>query len=283
MAFIMPERGIYTLFIRSYSHPNRKGRLAMKAIFYFLSALSPVITALSPFVYAANNTDNKFIIEAYGGSSTQGAMAVRENGKVHPIFIKNNEIGLINQFIKDKYGDGIQVVNKGASSSQAMDLLNGKYFYKNNKSWREEMKKSPARIILLNFATNDARHFHYQDIEPDYRVSPDQYIKVMAQLVNIARAAGKEVILQEPHPICGGAARWNIGPYVTQLDKLARAESVPLSRQYQRILNMNNWQSLLSPDCVHPSEQLYRIKAEETFSVLVAHYGAQLAAAGTHR
>ena len=33
------------------------------------------------------------------------------------------------------------------------------------------MKKSPAKIILLNFATNDARHFHFRDIEKDYRLA----------------------------------------------------------------------------------------------------------------
>jgi hypothetical protein len=252
----------------------------MKAKLLHIGIFFSSCTAISPAISATGTTNNNFIIEAYGGSSTQGAMAVRENGKVHPVFIKNNEIGLINQFIKEKYGAGISVVNKGASSSQAMDLLNGKYFYKNNKSWREEMKKSPARIILLNFATNDARHFHFRDIEPDYRVSPDKYTTVMTQLVNIAREAGKEVILQEPHPICGGGEKWHIAPYVSKLDAVARAESVPLVRQYQRILQMKDWQSLLSPDCIHPSEELYRIKAQETFSVLVANYGPELAAAG---
>lgn len=252
----------------------------MKQKAFHIGIALSLSSVFSSTVSATSTTNNDFIIEAYGGSSTQGAMAVRENGKIHPIFIKNNEIGLINQFIKEKYGDGIRVINKGASSSQALDLLNGKYFYKNNKSWREEMKKSPARIILLNFATNDARHFHFRDIEPDYRVSPDKYTLVMTQLVNIAREEGKEVILQEPHPICGGGEKWHIAPYVSKLDDVARAESVPLVRQYQRILQMKNWQSLLSPDCIHPSEELYRIKAQETFSVLVKHFGHELTTAG---
>ena len=87
----------------------------------------------------------------------------------------------------------------------------------------------------------------------------------MTQLITIAREEGKQVILQEPHPICGRAEKWHVAPYVTKLDALAKAESVPLARQYQRILQMKDWQSLMSPDCIHPSEQLYRMKAEETF------------------
>ncbi|WP_072208575.1 SGNH/GDSL hydrolase family protein [Pantoea dispersa] len=250
-------------------------------------ALSGIVTLLITTACLCNTAfaesgkpDNNFIIEAYGGSSTRGAMAIKENGKLRAIYIKDNEIALINQWLQEKYGDGIRVVNKGASSSQAMDLLNGKYFYKNNKSWREEMKKSPAKIILLNFATNDARHFHFRDIEKDYQVSPDKYTQVMTQLITIAREEGKQVILQEPHPICGRAEKWHVAPYVTKLDALAEAESVPLARQYQRILQMKDWQSLMSPDCIHPSEQLYRMKAEETFSVLVSHFNTELAAAG---
>jgi len=136
------------------------------------------------------DTSNNFIIEAYGGSSTLGAMAVRENGKQHNINIKDNEIALINKWLGEKYGPGIRVVNKGAASAQAMDLLHPKYFYKKNKSWREEMQRSPAKIILLNFATNDARHFHFKDTEAKYIVSPDQYTKVMTELIAIAREDG---------------------------------------------------------------------------------------------
>lgn len=249
--------------------------------FKFVSAV--IIYALASNNDAIANTlpvVTPFIIEAYGGSSTQGAMAVRENGKVHAIFIKDNEIGLLDDMLTAKYGEGIQIINKGVSSSQAIELLNAKYYYKKNKTWRDEMKASPAKIILLNFATNDARHFHFNDIAADYRVSPQRYNEVMTQLINIAREEGKEVVLQEPHPICGRAEKWGIAPYATQLDAISRSQSVPLVRQYKRILAIKDWQSLLSPDCIHPSRQLYRMKAEETFTVLVNHFDSQLAAAG---
>ena len=251
-----------------------------RLLFCIATLLIPMTFILKSAHANTIKSSDEFIIEAYGGSSTRGAMAIRENGKLRAILTKNNEIALINKMIADKYGDGIRVINKGANSSQAMDLLEPKYFYKKNKSWREEMKNSPAKIVLLNFATNDARHHHFKDIEKDYQISPDQYTKVMTQLITIAREEGKEVLLQEPHPICGRAEKWGVAPYVSKLDALAKAESVPLARQYQRILAMKDWQSLMSPDCIHPSEEMYRMKAEETFKVMESHFGPQLAAAG---
>ncbi len=31
---------------------------------------------------------------------------------------------------------------------------------------------------------------------------------------------------------------------------------------------MDNWQALMSPDCTHPSSELYKNKAQATFAVL---------------
>jgi len=85
------------------------------------------------------------------------------------------------------------------------------------------------------------------------------------------------VVLQEPHPLCGRAEKWDVAPYAARLDAVARAEKVPLVSQYQRIQQMPDWRAMMSPDCIHPSEQLYRIKALETFKVIEQHFGAQLA------
>jgi hypothetical protein len=223
--------------------------------------------------------DGKYIIEAYGGSSTKGAMAVRKDGKLRATLTKNNEISQLGQMLKAKYGANVEIVNKGELSAQSKDLLQGRYFYRKNKSWREEMAASPADLILLNFATNDARHYHFKDIEPDYIVSPAQYRAIMSELIAVAQQYGKAVIVQEPHPLCGRAEKWNVAPYVAQIDNLTQADDVPLVRQYQRIQEIGNWQAMMSPDCIHPSEALYQIKAQETFRVVDRQYGAQIKAA----
>lgn len=218
-----------------------------------------------------------FIIEAWGGSSTKGVLAVRENGRLRNVVSEHNEIAVLNQLLQAKYGSGVQVVNRGAPSAQAIELLNGRYKYAHNPPWQEAMKRSSASLILLNFATNDARHYHFHDIEQPYQVSPARYSEVMTALIDSARANGKAVVLQEPHPLCGRAEQWDVAPYAARLDAVARAEKVPLVSQYQRIQRMPAWRDMMSPDCIHPSEQLYRIKALETFKVIEQHFGAQLA------
>ena len=246
-----------------------------RSLFCLNLTLFCALTA-APAIHAASPAS--FIIEAWGGSSTRGVMAVRENGRLRNIVTAENEMAVLNQLLQAKYGDSVRVVNRGAPSAQAIELLNGRYKYQHNPPWPEAMKRSSARLILLNFATNDARHFHFRDIEKAYQVSPQRYSEVMKALIDSARANGKAVVLQEPHPLCGRAEQWNVAPYAAQLGAVARAEQVPLVSQYQRIKNLPTWRALMSPDCIHPSEALYRIKALETFKVIERHFDAQLSA-----
>ena len=236
------------------------------------------LMALLAFSCRAENIDGRMIIEAYGGSSTAGVMAVRkDNGRLTNVVTKENEIYFLSDFLQKKYGKSITIINKGQPSAQAVELLNGTYKYKNNGLWADEMKKSKARLIILNFATNDARHYHFKDAKPDYMLSPDQYEKVMTELITIARNNGKQVVLQEPHPLCGKAETWNVSPYSTRLDAIAKTLSVPLVKQYQRIQEMPGWQSMMSPDCIHPSGELYKIKAEETYKVIDQNFATLMA------
>ncbi|RPD99811.1 SGNH/GDSL hydrolase family protein [Candidatus Pantoea deserta] len=248
----------------------------------FTLALYGALSQLISFAAAAHNSPpGTFIIEAWGGSSTRGVMAVREGDRLRNIVAEHNEIAVLNQLLQEKYGSGVRVINRGAPSAQAIELLNGRYKYAHNPPWQEAMQRSDASLILLNFATNDARHFHFHDIEEPYQVSPQRYSEVMKALIDSAQAKGKAVVLQEPHPLCGRAEKWDVAPYAARLEAIARAEKVPLVSQYQRIKKMPDWRAMMSPDCIHPSEQLYRIKALETFKVIEQHFGAQLAALHT--
>ena len=244
----------------------------------FKMALSIALTfAASKAVLAQPPSPDTFIIEAWGGSSTKGVLAVREAGRLRNSVSEHNEIAVLNQLLQAKYGSSVQVINRGAPSAQAIELLNGRYKYEHNPPWQETMKQSRARLILLNFATNDARHYHFHDIEKPYQVSPQRYGEVMTALIDSARANGKAVVLQEPHPLCGRAEKWDVAPYAARPDTVAPAEKVPLVSQYQRIQQLPDWRAMMSPDCIHPSEQLYRVKALETFKVIEQHFGAQLA------
>lgn len=236
-----------------------------------------LILALLPISSFAKMADEGLIIEAYGGSSTAGVLAVKKDGRLRNVVSKDNEISYLRSALREKYGDSISVINKGAPSAQAIELLNGTYKYKKNEPWETEMEKSKAKIVILNFATNDARHYHFKDAKPEYIESPEKYAQVMEKLINIARENGKEVVLQEPHPLCGRAEKWNVAPYNAQLEQVAKSLSVPLVKQYERIQSMPDWQTLMSPDCIHPSAEMYKMKSEETFKVIDAHYGELMA------
>jgi len=259
-----------------------KNNMFRKAFYLKTALLWTLIIAVCTSAKAQPVSPATFIIEAWGGSSTKGVLAVREAGRLRNIVSERNEIAVLNQLLQAKYGRGVQVINRGAPSAQAIELLNGRYKYDRNPPWQETMKRSDARLILLNFATNDARHYHFHDIEESYQVSPERYSEVMTALIESARANGKAVVLQEPHPLCGRAEKWDVAPYAARLEAVARAEKVPLVSQYQRIQKMHDWRALMSPDCIHPSEELYRIKALETFKVIEQHFGAQLAGLNAH-
>lgn len=236
-----------------------------------------LLTFLS-FATYAKNIEGGTIIEAYGGSSTAGVTAFRKgNGKLINVVTQGSEINYLRELLNKKYGNNIKVINRGRPSAQAIELLNGTYRYKKDGVWTEQMKLSKAKLIILNFATNDARHYHFKDAKPDYVLSPDQYEKVMKELITIARENGKQVLLQEPHPLCGRAEKWDVSPYSARLEYLSKTMSVPLVNQYQRIQGMPSWQRMMAPDCIHPSDALYKIKAEETFKVLDANFSNLLA------
>ena len=73
----------------------------------------------SPAV-AQTTSPGTFIIEAWGGSSTKGVLAVREEGRLRNIVSEHNEIAVLNQLLQAKYGSGVRVLNRGAPSAQAI-------------------------------------------------------------------------------------------------------------------------------------------------------------------
>lgn len=232
-----------------------------------------VITSLAllPATVFSASPGDRFVIEAYGDSTTQGVTTPKGGRQT---ILKNNEISFLSAALQEKYGSRVEVVNRGIPSAEALELLRGTHGSK--IPWEQQMKQSPAKLVLLNYAINDARHYHFNDMK-GYVESPDDYKAIMIKLVTIARNNGKQVVLQEPNPLCGKAEKWNVDPYAIKLAEVASELSVPLVTQYNRIKTLDNWQSLMSADCIHPSESLYKNKAEQTFQLLDKGFGHQLA------
>lgn len=228
--------------------------------------LLTVLMMSAPLLAQAADNQKPLIIAAYGDSTTAGVIS--SGGR--NVITKNNEINYLHQLLKKTYGDDIEVKNHGVPGAQAAELV----LTQDNKSqldWAERMRQSSASIILLNYGINDARIYFYKD-KKAHQESPQEYRRIMTALVKGAKASNKLVILQEPNPVCGRAERWNIWPYVYQLNEVAKEQNVPIVRQFSVIKENRDWQKEMSPDCIHPSEELYKQKAQRTFDVLSASF-----------
>lgn len=232
--------------------------------------LMAVLLVAAPVLAQAADDKAAFVIAAYGDSTTAGVIS--SGGR--NIITKNNEMNYLHQMLKDKYGADIQLKNHGSPGAQAAELV----YSQDNKphlDWAERMAKSDANMILLNYGINDARIYFFKD-KKAHQESPEEYKRIMTELVKVAKAHNKLVVLQEPNPICGRAERWNVWPYVYQLNEVAKEQQVPIVKQFSLIKENRDWQSEMSPDCIHPSEMLYKQKAQRTFDVLSATFDSAL-------
>ena len=182
--------------------------------------------------------------------------------------------------LQAQYGPGVQLKNYGVPGAQAADLLYGKKKQQGSADrWAQRMAASKADIILINYAINyainDALHYYFKD-KHVHQESPQKYKRIITELVKVAKQHNKRLVLQEPNPLCGRAERWNLYPYVYQLNQVAKEQNVPVVKQYARIKAMKGWQKQMSPDCIHPSETLYKVKAQETFDVIIKNFAGTL-------
>ncbi len=135
------------------------------------------------------------------------------------------------------------------------------------------MAESNASIILINYAINDARIYSGKNRATEAE-SPQDFNHMLTGLVRTAKAHHKQVVLQQPNPLCGRAERWNVWPYVYQINAVAHQQQVPVVKQYEMIKQQKEWSSQMSPDCIHPTKDLYHFKAEQTFALLNQNFDA---------
>lgn len=115
------------------------------------------------------------VIAAYGDSTTYGIGA--KPAESMPVMLQS--------LLCDTH-----VLNEGVSGSTAAWLLGGDDG--KHRPWPQEMAESRADIVLINYGINDT--FRGTELPKDYR-------NTITQLVRIAKASGKQVILQTPTPV----------------------------------------------------------------------------------
>ena len=157
----------------------------------------------------------------------------------------------------------IKVNNEGVSGTRADQLLNGTDG--KHKPWSQELKRSKAHILLLNFGINDSRQ--PGETVPSYSMN-------MHLLVDAAKAAGKTVVLETPNPIFptqkADAPDAKLQAHAQAVRQLAKAEHVPLIDVNAAMLAALKQHKLaeLYSDPLHPTAAGYQIIARTAVPVL---------------
>jgi acyl-CoA thioesterase-1 len=153
--------------------------------------------------------------------------------------------------LRELFGAGVTVNGYGSPGANLRFELQGTDNYAT--PLRARLAVSRARIVIENFGINDA----YLPIE--------EYRNNLRQFVDTVRASGKLPVLEEPNPVCVGHE--SLDALVGILNEVAREKGVPLVKQYDAVKALPDWQAML-PDCVHPGDALYAVKAAREAEVL---------------
>lgn len=201
---------------------------------------------------AAQPVVKQIIIDAEGDSTMLGTEQV--NGQY--VQTANSAPAVLQSLLQKQFGPNVTVENRGSGGSTIADRMNG------TPNWYAQpfstsVKSEPAQIVIGNWALNDSG--------PQHGESAQQYQSYLVDFVTQARAAGKIVVLEEPNPM---TAVTPLKDYIDALNNVAMQMNVPIIHQYQYILSLTNWQSLMSADGAHPLDALYAIKAQREADVI---------------
>lgn len=204
------------------------------------------------------------VIDAQGDSTIWGFQTA-DNFKKH-WQTPNNPPALLEKALQERFGNSITVQNHGHPGAMIGDRMNGVNGY--TQTYTQEIATNKADIVIVNFALNDA---HKSALEP-----VEQYKAFLIDFVQQSQAAGRIVVLEEPNPIDFPINVSTIPRYVDAMNEVAKEMGIAIVHQYDHISAMPNWKSLLI-DGIHPTDELYRIKAQRQAEVIGPIVGKLLA------
>lgn len=201
-------------------------------------------------------------IDMEGDSLIWGYLYTGPNGFVQSV---DNPPAVVQSILQQSMGPTVTTQNNAVPGTTIEDSLSGTNGF--SVPFATRLSTNPAQIVLTDDAVNDST-----------LSTVDQYEAELTQWIADVRAAGKIPVLEEPNPTCGSAGP-NVPTFVAAMDSIAVQQGVLLIAQYQYILSLPNWQSMMQPDCVHPTDALYLIKAQREAAALQPVV-AQLMSAG---
>lgn len=210
-------------------------------------------TAGSAPASAPAPTAKAVAIDAEGDSLIWGYSGTDAAGNF--IQSPNNPPAVMQSALQAQFGAGVTVQNNAITGSQVAQSLNGTSPY--TVPFATRLATSQAKIVLADYAANDS-----------VAASIDSYKADLATWIADVRAAGKVPVLEEPNPMCSSEFA-NLGAFRDAMVSVAQSQNVLLITQYDYIASLPNWQSMLL-DCIHPDDDLYRIKGEREAAQLAS-------------
>nr|WP_241022480.1 SGNH/GDSL hydrolase family protein [Burkholderia sp. Se-20373] len=156
--------------------------------------------------------------------------------------------------LQNTFGPTITTINSGVSSSTVSESLYGIAPHY-SQPLASRLGGMSAQIVIMNYGLNDSANS-----------SLSSYIADLNTWIDVVTANGKVPVLEEPNPSCNPAMA-QLPQFVVAMDKVAQQRGVQIIQQYAYIQSLPNWQSML-PDCLHPNDDLYRIKADREYAVV---------------
>jgi len=200
------------------------------------------------------------LIEVYGDSTalgctvipgaSPGACQVAGYAQANPTAPQE-----LQTLLQAKYGSTVTVVNHGVAGTTAARLLTGDGV---NLPWAQQMAQSKADVVTFNFGINDSK------MAADEPASTFQSNE--AELIQIAKAAGKTVVLETANPVTDPACA-ALPTYVAASIAAGNLWGIPIVDQYGALSVNPQWTSMLS-DLEHPTAAGYMLKAQQAFQVL---------------
>ncbi|MBW9102963.1 SGNH/GDSL hydrolase family protein [Paraburkholderia phenoliruptrix] len=164
-----------------------------------------------------------------------------------PVQSTNSPPKVVQTILQEKFGPTVTTLNNAVNGTTVANSLYGQGY---PAPFPNRVGSIPAQIILSDYATNDSVQLSLAD-----------YTAALIQWVQNVKSAGKLPVLEEPNPSCA-AKHASLGQYRDAMVSVAHQQGVPLITQYDYILSLPDWQSMLQPDCTHPTDALYLIKAK---------------------
>jgi acyl-CoA thioesterase-1 len=196
-------------------------------------------------------TSAQVVIEAYGDSTTLGISCSEGHCFPRP----QNAVAYLQDALHASFGERVSVVNLGVGGTMAYQLRDGSG--RGIPPWAQRLAASNAQIVTINYGINEVMH----------NQTPEQFYEAETALVKTALALGKQPVLQTSNPMPDGRLNARLGAMVAMTRRVAAEQHVPLVDQYAYIGALPGWQTMMS-DGAHPKPELYRLKAEQDFSVI---------------